>query len=39
MEDLDIDENIFRPDVSSIKVKITRTKPNPVSTYDIDTPK
>ena len=29
MKDADITENIFGPDVISLKVKTTRTKPNP----------
>ena len=39
MKDKDVSENIFRPYVSSLKFKSTRTKPNPVHIDEIEIPK
>ena len=39
VEDTDISEKIFEPDVRSLKIKITRTKPNPIRKYYIEFPK
>ena len=36
MEVVDISENIFGPDMSSLKGKIAKTKPNPVCRYFLE---